>query len=124
MFMMRASIAITAILFFSGTTLAQQPTKYQIEHATGPCKQVLLNKDKDLVGPFHLRAGETYRHSPAISYSIQVDGTVTDAKLIQSSGIKRLDEVVLSNVANWKYKPRASRCGIIDSQMSLTIDWR
>jgi len=124
MFIMRASIAITAVLFFSGIAIAQTPTKYEIEHATGPCKQVFLNKHMVDLDTFELRKGEIYRHSPAVSFSIQLDGTVTDVKLIQSCGIERLDKQVLQSAAKYRFKPRASKCGIIDRQMSLTIDWR
>jgi len=120
---MRATITFVALLFVSTAALAQTPSKYQITHASGPCKQVLLNKHLVPLNSFHLNKGERYRHTPAVGYSIQLDGRVTDVKLVSSSGVKRLDDLILAAVGKWKYKPRATACGVLDTEMSLTIDW-
>lgn len=124
MHLMRASLAIAAIFFFSGIALSQEPTKYQIAHATGPCKRVFLNKELVPLGSFHFRQGEKYRGGPLVGYSIQIDGTVTDVKIIKPSGINRLDDLVLADAKNWKYKPRASKCGVLDTTIALNIEWR
>ena len=121
---MRAFISFVVFLLACGNALAQTPTKYQIEHASGPCKLILMHQNNSLARSFHLRQGEIYRHTPAVSYSIQPDGRITNAKIIQSSGIKRLDDLVFDSVTKGKYKPRAPQCGIVDSQIAINLEWR
>jgi TonB family protein len=74
-------------------------------------------------GPFHWLPGESYKNSPALKFQVNEDGTVSGVKLTRSSGVSDIDKHVVAAVSHWKYKPRPG-CGIIDTEMSLTIDWR
>jgi hypothetical protein len=40
---------------------------------------------------FKFRKGETYRQSPVVSYQVDPDGTVSNVKLIRSTGVKDID---------------------------------
>jgi TonB family protein len=72
-------------------------------------------------GPFHWLPG--YKNSPTLKFQVNEDGTVSGVKLTRGSGVKDIDKHVVAAVSHWKYKPRPG-CGIIDTEMSLTIDWR
>src|SRR5206468_5983198 len=43
-------------------------------------------------GPFKARLGESYNRTLTIKYSIQEDGTVSDATVIHSSGLADMDK--------------------------------
>ena len=107
---------------FSGVGLGQTPSKYQIAHASGPCKLVLLNKE--LVSPkaFQSPSGKIHLKGPLASFSISPEGGVSDVKVVTSSGSKDLDKVVLTSLSKWKYKARPTGCGTIDSQIIITPD--
>jgi hypothetical protein len=66
--------------------------------------------------------GETYQHPPNVKYQIDEDGTVSDIKLIRSSGITDIDIRISFAAWNWKYKPRPG-CGIVETETSVIIDW-
>jgi TonB family protein len=74
-------------------------------------------------GPFAFLPTESYKGSPLIKYQIQEDGRVSDAKIARGSGVADIDKKVLNAVARWKYKPRPVGCGIIETEMSVIIDW-
>jgi TonB family protein len=75
-------------------------------------------------GPFKFLPRESYKGSPLIEYQIQEDGTVSDAIIARTSGVADIDKKVLDAVARWKYKPRPVGCGVIETKMSLTIDFQ
>jgi TonB family protein len=75
-------------------------------------------------GPFQFLPKESYKGSPLIKYQIQEDGSVSDAIIARSSGVADIDKKVLDAVARWKYKPRPVGCGVIETKMSLTIDFQ
>jgi TonB family protein len=58
-----------------------------------------------------------------VTYQIEEDGTVTNAALIRSSGVADIDNAVVHAIGHWKYKPRPKGCGLIETEMSATIDW-
>jgi len=74
--------------------------------------------------PFKFLPKETYKGGPLIKYQVQEDGTVSDATLARSSGVADIDKKVLDAVARWKFKPRPVGCGVIDTEMFATIDFR
>jgi TonB family protein len=74
-------------------------------------------------GPFKFLPKESYKRSPLIKFQIQEDGTVSDIAITRSSGVADIDKKVLDAVARWKYKPRPVGCGVIDTEMSVIIDW-
>ncbi len=74
-------------------------------------------------GPFKFLPKESYKRSPLIRYQIQEDGGVSDVMVTHSSGVADIDKKVLDAVAHWKYKPGAAGCGVVENEMSVTIDW-
>ena len=66
----------------------------------------------------------TYRRSPIVRFLIQEDGSVTEARIVRSSGVADVDQEVLESVSRWKYKPRSTGCGVIEIQMTVVIHWR
>jgi TonB family protein len=74
-------------------------------------------------GPFHWLPGESYKNSPIVKFQVNEDGTVSGARLIRSCRVSDIDKHVVAAVSHWKFKPRPG-CGVIDTEMDLTIDWR
>jgi TonB family protein len=74
-------------------------------------------------GPFKTLPGESYKRLPTVKYLIQEDGTVSDASVTHSSGLADMDKKILNAIANWKYKPRPSGCGVIETEMTAIIYW-
>jgi TonB family protein len=111
-----------ALFFLCGSALSQTPSKYQISHASGPCRLVLRNKE--LVSPkiFQSPDGKIYLKGPLTKFSIAPEGNVSDVTVIRSSGSKRLDKAVVASLAKWRYKPRPAQCGTIDSQILISPD--
>jgi TonB family protein len=72
---------------------------------------------------FKLLPNESYKKLPHFKYVIQGEGTVSDVKITRSSGVADIDKTLLDAMARWKYKPRPAGCGIIESEMSVTIDF-
>ena len=57
-----------------------------------------------------------------VKFQINEDGTVSNTKIVRSSGVADIDKKVPAAVSSWKYAPRPG-CPVIDSEMSVTIDW-
>jgi len=74
-------------------------------------------------GPFKTFPNEPYKRSPSVKYLIQEDGTVSDAAITHSSGVADMDKKILDAIARWKYKPRPVGCGVIETEMTVTIHW-
>jgi TonB family protein len=74
-------------------------------------------------GPFKTLPNESYKRSPTVKYLIQEDGTVSNISLTHGSGVADIDKKILDAIAHWKYKPRPVGCGVIETEMSVTIDW-
>jgi TonB family protein len=74
-------------------------------------------------GPFKILPNETYKRPPFIRYQIQEDGAVSDAVLVHSSGVADVDKKVVDAVRSWKYQARPTGCGVIETKMSVVIDW-
>jgi TonB family protein len=74
-------------------------------------------------GPFKTLPDESYKRSPTVKYLIQEAGTVSNATITRSSGVADMDKKILDAIAKWKYKPRPSGCGVIETEMTVTIHW-
>jgi TonB family protein len=74
-------------------------------------------------GPFKTLPGESFKRSPTYKYLIQEDGTVSNATITRSSGVADIDKKMLDAFAKWKYKPRPSGCGVIETEGTITIHW-
>jgi TonB family protein len=71
--------------------------------------------------PYKFLPNESYRQSPVIKFQINEDGSVSNARLVRSSGVKDIDKKVLKAVSSWKYEA-VPGC-ILDSEMTVIIDW-
>lgn len=74
--------------------------------------------------PFKIRRGEAFRRIPVITYKIGADGIVSNVKLVRTSGIKDVDEKEAQAISQWRYQPRPVGCGVIETKVSITIDFR
>ena len=71
----------------------------------------------------HFRRGEKPTgFSPVISVEILESGDVAHARVKRSSGIAGEDSLALKWVQSFKYKPRSVGCGIVESNVVVTID--
>jgi TonB family protein len=82
-----------------------------------------LGKHPPVNWQYQVAPGEIYKNSPIIKYCVGPDGSVFNVRLIRSSGIHDLDPKLLRAYANWKFKPLRGR-PVIETEESLTIDWR
>jgi TonB family protein len=87
------------------------------------CTKIIRVHDSLPKGPFKTLPGESYKRSPVIKYQIQEDGTVSNAIVTRSSGVADIDKKELDAIARWKYKARPVGCGVIETEMTVTIDW-
>lgn len=94
------------------------PLRQQLENCT-----VRIVKRPDLKFPDNLiHSGETYKGEPVLRITIEEDGKTAQVQLLQRSGIRRLDAMLVSNVRQWKYAPRPG-CGDIEANVVFNIDW-
>jgi TonB family protein len=88
----------------------------------GTCVPVLNTKPKpSWPKSLTTQKGESFKGNPVISFDVDEEGNVKDAKVVRSSGIRDVDEWVLREMKRWKYKPAPS-CGLRHSQVIVTID--
>lgn len=74
------------------------------------CKGLILQSGSAQIEELQPQNGEKYRRPPMIAYEVQEDGRTRGLRLVQYSGIKRLDQELLVAASNWKYKARPE-CG-------------
>lgn len=74
-------------------------------------------------GPFRHSRGESYKRAPVVKFDIEEDGTVSNIKLMRSSGLKDLDQKLVQAIRHWEYDQRPG-CGVTESEITATIDWR
>lgn len=102
----------------SSTSVETAPLRKQV----GNCEVKLLHRPDLKFGDDLIQTGETYRNTPVLRVDIEEDGAVSNAQIIQASGIKRLDALLLQNISQWKYAARPG-CGALQSNIAITIDW-
>ena len=109
----------TLLLALTLTLIAVPYAKPQSQRNKSKCADVPVRKikyelPKDLKG---------FKSSPTIGYVIEMDGSVTNVKVLKSSGSKAVDEVVLDAVKKSSFRPLKPGCGPIDSKATITIDF-
>jgi TonB family protein len=82
-----------------------------------------LGTSPTINGPFQLAPTESYSGPPVIKFLVQEDGTVSDVRLIRSSGVADIDKKLLKAYSGWKYRAQAGR-PVVESEVSVIIDWR
>jgi TonB family protein len=118
---MKPTIAVVLLtLGLGGICWGQNTQKKDVPSA---CVKIIRVHGSFPKGPFKFLPDENYKRSPLIRYQIQEDGDVSDATVTRSSGVIDIDKKFLAAVARWKFKPRAVGCGVIETEMSVTIDW-
>lgn len=101
---------------------AVSPEVAPLRQQLGNCA-VRIVKRSDLKFPDNLiHSGETYKGEPVLRITIEEDGKTAHVQLLQRSGIRRLDAMLVSDVRQWKYAPRLG-CGDIDANVIFNIDW-
>ncbi len=85
------------------------------------CKTKMLKKGLRLAPKgWEFGKDEKYRGAPTVSYTIEPDGSVANAKLTRSSGVRKIDEYALQSVRGWKYQAMPG-CPGLDSQATILI---
>jgi len=106
------------------TPIAQQGDEHSSTVALRPgCEIAGTNNPFLSADPIPEFSIASYHSSPLVSYQIEEDGSVSGVKLVRSSGVSKLDQVLIDSVKLWKYRPRP-KCGVVDTQMSVTIDFQ
>jgi len=102
----------------SAVTSETSPLREQ----SGKCAVKIL-KRLDVKFPDNLiHSGESYNGAPVLRINIEENGETSHIQLLQPSGIRRLDAMLVSNVRQWKYAPRPG-CGIVEANVVVNIDW-
>lgn len=116
----RPDLRLQAIILALTVSLVAVPcVKPQSQHDESKCAAVLVRKvkyelPKDVKG---------FKSSPKISYVIELDGSVTNVKVVKSSGSKAVDEAVLDGVKKSSYRPLNPGCGPVNSSATIIIDF-
>jgi TonB family protein len=102
----------------SAVTSETSPLRQQ----SGKCAVKVL-KRTDLKFPDNIiQRGESYLGRPVLRVTIEENGDTTNIQLIQPSGIRELDTMLVSGARQWKYASRLG-CGIIQANVVFNIDW-
>ena len=109
----------TAALLLLGLTPAC--LSQESKHLPPECTKTIRVHGSVPTGPFKTAPGEAYRASPLVKFEIKEGGTVSNVKMVRSSGLADVDKKILNAVAHWKYKARPTGCGVTESEMSVLI---
>lgn len=102
----------------SAVTSETSPLREQ----SGKCAIKIL-KRPDVKFPDNIiQPGESYLGRPVLRVTIEENGDMSHVQLLQSSGVHRLDTLLLTGILQWKYAPRPG-CGIIEANVVVNIDW-
>jgi TonB family protein len=116
-------LALVLFVFALAVPCNSQNGKKKLEYPP-ECVPRIQDKILPLKGPFKILPKETFKAAPSVRFDILQDGSVANMKLVRSSGISDIDSKLLSSVAHSKYKPRPPGCDVIESVMTVIIDWR
>lgn len=119
---MRSQVIVVLFVAVSTAfTAAQGKTKTEGEYDVQRCTPKLIGRDRN--SELQLRKGGKYRHSPVVAFQILESGETADAILKRSSGVAEMDKYALKSVQESKFNKRPG-CGVIETQLDLTIDFR
>ena len=108
---MKLTAAIILTLFFAPVLLSQTSR-------TGTdCESLVMQSDMTAIEEVQLPKGEKYRRPPMVAYEVQENGDVRKLRLVRHSGIKALDEKLLSTAVQWKYQTRPG-CGVLKVRLA------
>ena len=112
---------IGAVLFTAGLVTTCWSQDSQKQSLPPECAKTIRIYGAFPKGPFKTLPNESYKQAPTVKFLIQEDGTVSNATLTRSSGMADMDKKILDAIAKWKYKPRPSGCGAIETEMTAII---
>jgi len=115
---------VAAVLLTLGLATACWGQDTQKKSVLPACTKTIRVRSFFPKGPFKTLPNESYKQGPIVKYLIQEDGTVSDVTITRSSGLSDMDKKIIDAIARWKYKPRPAGCGVIETEMSVTIDLR
>jgi TonB family protein len=93
-----------------------------LREQSGKCAVKILTRSEPKFPDNILQRGESYLGRPVLRVTIEENGDTTHVQLLASSGVHRLDTLLLTDILQWKYKPRP-RCGTIEANVVFNIDW-
>jgi len=93
-----------------------------LREQTESCKPKLILRPHIKFPDNLIRTGEAYKSTPVLRMEIEEDGSITNAEVIQASGIKRLDALLLQSVRRWKFAARPG-CGVVESNIAINVEW-
>jgi len=70
------------------------------------CKALVMRSEVTAIDEVQPQEGEKYRRPPMVAYEVQENGDIRKLRLVRHSGIKELDEKLLSAAVQWKYEAR------------------
>jgi len=116
---------ITVLLIAVSTAFGatQGKTKPEGEYDVQRCAPKAISRSGGKSPEFHFGRGEKYRHSPIVAYEVLESGEIAHAVLKRSSGVAEADRYALKWVQELKFNKRPG-CGVIESTVAVTIDFR
>ena len=114
-----ASLLLVVSVFSTAQDKAKPKSDYDIQR----CAPKLIGKSSGKSPEFHSHEGEAYRHSPVVAYEILESGEIAHPILKRSSGVAEVDNYALKWARELKFNKRLG-CGVVESSMDITIDFR
>jgi TonB family protein len=108
-----------ALLFLFAVPCRGQTTG--TEKVSSECKNRKALQHRGPSPPYKFLPGESYKRPPTVKFQVNEDGTVSNMKLIRSSGVKDIDKKLIKAASTWKFKA-VPGC-IIDSEATILIHW-
>ena len=93
-----------------------------LREQAGNCAVKILKRPELKFPDNIVHSGESYNGAPVLRIAIEENGDTTNIQLLQPSGIRKLDAILVSSARQWKYAPRPG-CGIIEANVVYNIDW-
>jgi hypothetical protein len=116
--------ALRALRFQAGARhiSAVTPETSPLREQSGKCAVKILKRPELKFPDNMIHPGESYNAAPVLRVTIDENEGTSHIQLLQPSGIRRLDAMLVSNARQWKYAPRPG-CGTIDANVVFNIDW-
>lgn len=115
-------IAVLLVASFPEFGAAQEKTKPDTEFVKRCAPKVMNGKERKKP-EFHLGPGQTYKNSPVVAYEILESGEIAHPTLKRSSGVDEVDQYALGWVQELKFNKHPG-CGVVESMVDITIDFR
>ena len=98
------------------------PETSPLREQSGKCAVKILTRPEPKFPDNTIQRGESYLGRPVLRVTIEENGDTTNIQLLQPSGIRKLDAILVSDARQWKYAPRPG-CGTIEANVVYNIDW-